>query len=178
MLKIILIVLAVCIGGVLVAASTRPNTFHVERSAIINAAPDALYPLVQDFHQWSAWSPYEKYDPNMKRSFSGAPNGVGAVYAWSGNSKAGEGRMEVTEGVPSSRIKIQLDFTKPIESHNVATFLFLPVGGGTKVTWAMDGPSPFVSKVMGLFLSMDRLIGTDFESGLANLKAAAEGGRH
>ncbi|MEO7966774.1 MAG: SRPBCC family protein, partial [Gemmatimonadaceae bacterium] len=153
MLKIILGVVAVAICGVLVAASTRPDTFHVERSATINAPADSIYPMVTDFHRWGAWSPYEKLDPTMKRTFSGAPSGVGAAYGWSGNSSAGEGRMEITEAVPPSLVHIKLDFSKPFPSHNIATFSFVPEGNATKVTWAMDGPSPFISKVMGVFMS-------------------------
>ncbi len=177
MLKAIVAVVVLAIAGVLVAASFRPNTFHVERSTNINASSDSLVAMVTDFHRWTAWSPYEELDPAMKRSYSGAPNGKGAVYTWSGNSKAGEGRMEIMEVVPSSKVGIQLDFTKPFESHNMATFAFAPEGGGgaTKVTWMMDGPSPFISKVMGMFMNMDKLIGNDFEKGLANLKKVAEG---
>ena len=174
MLKIVLAVAALAVAGVLVAASMRPDTFHVERSTTINATPDALYPLVTNFHRWSDWSPYEQLDPTMKRTFSGAASGVGAVYAWSGNGKAGEGRMEVTEAVPSSLVRIKLDFTKPFAFHNIGSFSFVPAGESTKVTWAMDGPSPFVSKVMGVFMSMDRLIGGDFATGLANMKTIGE----
>lgn len=175
MFKVIGSIIALAIVGVLIAASLRPNTFHVERSSIINATPDSLFALVDDFHRWGAWSPWEKLDPAMKREFSGAPNGKGAVYAWSGNSNAGAGRMEIVDVTQPSRIGVKLDFTKPFESHNLVTFSFVPSGGSTKVTWAMDGPSPFVSKMMGVFMSMDRMIGGDFESGLSNMKSVAEG---
>lgn len=177
MIKAIASIVVVAIAGVLIAASFRPSTFHVERSASINASADSLFPMVTDFHRWSAWSPYEGLDPAMKKSYSGSPNGKGAVYAWSGNSQAGEGRMEIVDVVPSSKVGIQLDFTKPLESHNLATFAFTPsgAGGATTVTWMMDGANPYISKLMGMFMNMDQLIGSDFEKGLANMKTVAEG---
>lgn len=177
MLKILLIIVAVIVVlvlAVVVSASTRPDTFHVERSAVINAAPEAIFPLINDFHQWQAWSPYEKLDPAMTRSMSGAESGQGAVYAWESNGKAGAGRMEIVESAPSSKILIKLDFSRPFVAHNTATFTLAPATQGTSVTWAMDGPSPLIAKVMGLFFDMDNLIGRDFAEGLQNLKAIAE----
>jgi uncharacterized protein YndB with AHSA1/START domain len=154
-------------------AATKPDTFRVERTASINAPPAEIFALISDFHGWSDWSPYEQLDPSMTRSYSGAASGQGAVYEWNGNGKAGAGRMEITEATPS-RITIQLDFTKPFESHNIAEFTLEPRGASTNVTWAMQGPNLYLGKVMSIFVNMDRMIGEDFEAGLANLKAIAE----
>ena len=174
MFKTIAIVIAVLIAAVLVFAATRPDNFRVERSVTIKAPPEKIYPYFDDFNRWAVWSPWEKLDPVMKRTFSGPPTGAGAVYAWQGNSKVGEGRMEILESSPSSRLLIKLDFIKPFEGHNTAEYTLVPSGDTTQVTWAMYGPAPFVSKLMGVFVSMDSMIGKDFEAGLANLKAAAE----
>jgi uncharacterized protein YndB with AHSA1/START domain len=175
MLTVVTLV-ALLVAGVLIAAAMKGDTFHVERSTTIDAPPSAIYPLVEDFRRWVAWSPYEKLDPAMTRTISGAASGPGAVYEWSGNSKAGAGRMEITRATPPSQIVIRLDFSKPFEAHNTATFTMAPSGARTAVTWAMDGPSPFITKVVGLFMNMDRMIGRDFETGLANLKRVAEEG--
>ena len=174
MLKIILIVIVVLIVGVLGLATTKPDTFRVQRASHIKAPPDKVFALINDFHHWSQWSPWEKLDPDLKRTFTGPASGKGAVYEWTGNSKVGAGRMEITEPTPSKKLLIKLDFIKPFEGHNIADFSFEPQGDGTQLTWAMYGPTPFVSKVMQVFVSMDSLIGKDFEAGLANLKAVAE----
>ena len=174
MLKTILIVVAVFIVGVLAFAATKPDTFSVQRSASIKAPPEKIFAVINDFHRWTDWSPWEKLDPAMKRTQSGAASGKGAVYAWEGNSKAGAGRMEIIESTPASKVGIQLDFIKPFEGHNIAEFTFAPESDATRVTWTMHGPTPFISKVMQVFVSMDTLIGKDFEAGLANLKALAE----
>jgi uncharacterized protein YndB with AHSA1/START domain len=174
MLKKIVLVILALIAIVLIYAATRPDTFRVERTARIPAPAEKIFPLIDDFHRWGAWSPYEKLDPDMKRTFGGAPAGKGATYAWEGNSKAGAGHMEITESTPSSKIAIKLDFIKPFEGHNVAEFTLQPQGDATQVTWAMSGPSPYVAKVMGIFFNMDQMIGKDFETGLANLKTATE----
>lgn len=174
MLKKIAIVVVVIVVGILAFAATRPDSFRVVRSAPIKAPPEKIYPMLADFHGWSAWSPWEKLDPAMKRTFSGAANGKGAVYAWEGDSKVGQGRMEITEVAPPSKVAIQLDFLKPIEGHDVTVFTLEPKGEVTTVTWDMSGPSPYIAKVMGVFMNMDSMIGKDFETGLANLKAAAE----
>jgi uncharacterized protein YndB with AHSA1/START domain len=168
------IAVGIVLAGILIAAALRPDSFRVERSTTIHAPPDKLYPMIDDFHQWAAWSPWEKLDPSMQRTHSGAENGKGAIYAWKGNDKVGAGRMEITQATPPSRVAIKLDFLAPFESHNVAEFTLAPEADNTRVTWAMHGPSPYVSKLFGLFVSMDSLIGTDFEQGLSNLKAAAE----
>ncbi|MEQ1686097.1 MAG: SRPBCC family protein [Burkholderiaceae bacterium] len=174
MFKTIAIVVVVLIAGVLVFATTRPDSFRVERSVTIKAPPEKIYPYFDDFNRWAVWSPWEKLDPAMKRTFSGAPTGKGSVYAWQGNSKVGEGRMEILESSPSSKLLIKLDFIKPFEGHNTAEYTLTSSGDSTRVTWSMYGPSTFVTKLMGVFVSMDSMIGKDFEAGLANLKAAAE----
>jgi uncharacterized protein YndB with AHSA1/START domain len=174
MVKVIVISLAVVIAGILAIAATRPNTFRVERSSRINAPPEKIFHYVNDFHQWGVWSPYEKLDPTMKRIYDGSAAGKGAVYEWEGNGKVGKGRMEIVESTDPSKIVIKLDFAKPIEGHNIAEFTFLPVGSATQVTWSMDGPSPYVAKVMGLIFNMDQMIGGEFETGLVNLRAVSE----
>ena len=174
MLKIILIVVAVLIVGVLGFAMTKPDTFTVQRSTNIKAAPEKIFAVLNDFHRWPEWSPWEKLDPAMKRTQSGTPSGKGAVYAWEGNGKVGAGRMEILESTPASQVAIKLDFIKPFEGHNTATFTMQPQGDATNVNWVMTGPTPFVSKLMQVFVSMDSMIGKDFESGLANLKALTE----
>lgn len=174
-MTLVLVVLLV-IAALLLFASTRPDSFRVERSLAIKAPPERIFPLIDDFHRWPAWSPWEKLDPAMTRTHSGPASGVGAVYEWLGNSKVGQGRMEIMQSSAPSRLAIKLDFLKPFEAHNTAEFTLRPQGDATLVHWAMFGPTPFISKLMGLFVSMDRLVGKDFEAGLANLKAEAERG--
>ncbi len=174
MLKLIAILLVVVVGGLLAFAATKPAVFRVQRTASIKAPPEKIFPLIEDFHRWSAWSPYEKLDPEMKRSFGGAPSGKGAVYEWNGSSKVGQGRMEITDVSAPNRVTIKLDFLRPFEGHNIAEFTLDARGDSTIVTWAMHGPNRYLAKVMSLFFSLDRMVGRDFETGLANLKAAAE----
>jgi len=173
-LAIVAIVLAVAIAIVLILAATRPDTFSVQRAATIKAPPESIFPLIADFHQWGSWSPWENRDPAMQRSFSGAERGKGAVYAWDGNRNVGSGRMEILDVSVPSKIVIKLDFLKPFEAHNTAEFTMLPQGDATNLTWAMHGPLVFMAKVMHTFINMDRMIGKDFEAGLANLKRLAE----
>lgn len=174
MWQTVLVVIAVLIVGVLVAAAMRPGAFTVQRSASIRAAPAKIYPYLVDFRQWPAWSPWEKLDPDMKRTLTGAASGTGAIYAWEGSRKVGAGRMEIRDTAPPSKITIQLDFLRPFEAHNVTEFALAPRGDATEVIWQMRGPAPFISKLMGLFVNMDKMIGKDFEQGLVNLKAVAE----
>jgi hypothetical protein len=174
MVKISITVVVVLLAALLGFAATKPDTFRVERATSIKAPPEKIFPLINDLRSWGAWSPWEKLDPTMKRTYSGAANGLGAVYEWDGNGKVGAGRMEITESSPSSRVILKLDFLKPFEAHNVAEYTLEAKGESTNITWAMHGPSPFVSKVMHVFFSMDRMVGKDFETGLANLKAIAE----
>jgi Polyketide cyclase / dehydrase and lipid transport len=173
MLKKIGLVLVVLVAGLLAFAATRPDSFSVERRILIKAPAEKIQPLVADFHRWADWSPWEKLDPAMKRTFSGPQAGVGAIYGWQGNGEVGSGRMEVKSATPD-RLSIQLDFIEPFEGHNTADFVFAPQEGGTEVRWLMYGPATYITKLMGVFVSMDSMIGKDFEKGLAQLKAVAE----
>jgi uncharacterized protein YndB with AHSA1/START domain len=177
MLKIISVVLGivlVAIAAVLVIATTKPDTFRVTRSTVIKAPPDKIFPLISDFQQWKGWSPYEVKDPTMKRTFSGAASGKGAIYAWEGDSQVGQGRMEIAEASPPSKVVLNLDFTKPMEAHNIVVFTMEPKGDVTQVTWDMNGPTPYIGKIFHVLFNMDQMVGTDFEAGLANLKSLAE----
>jgi len=174
MLKIIGIVVAVLLLAVLGLAMTKPDSFSVQRTAKINAPPEKIFPLINDFHSWGSWSPWEKLDPTMKRTHSGTESGKGAVYEWEGNAKVGTGRMEIVDATAPSKVAIKLDFLKPIEGHNIAEFTLEPQGGSTSVTWVMRGPATFLSKVIQVFVSMDSMVGKEFDTGLANLKAIAE----
>jgi uncharacterized protein YndB with AHSA1/START domain len=173
-IKGIALLIVALIAGVLIFATTKPDTFSVQRSATIKAPPEKIFAVLNDFHRWTEWSPWEKLDPAMKRTLGGAPSGKGATYAWEGNSKAGQGRMEIVESTPPGTVGIQLDFIKPFEGHNRTVFTLTPQGDATQVNWSMSGPTPFVSKLMQVFVSMDAMIGKDFEEGLANLKALTE----
>jgi hypothetical protein len=173
MLTCILIGLAVVIVGILIAAARKPNTVHYERSTLINASPEKILPHITDFRKWMAWSPWEKLDPNMERDHSGAAQGIGAKYAWRGNSKAGAGTMEVLEA-GTDGVKIDLRFVKPFKSDCITRFHFSTQNNGTMVRWTMDGPNSFMGKIFSLFMNMDKMIGKDFETGLAGLKAEAE----
>ena len=174
MIKIVLIVIAVAIAAVLVLAATKPDVFRVQRAASIKAPPEKVFALINDFKRWEAWSPWEKKDPAMKRSFGAATAGKGASYAWEGNKDVGQGSMEITNSVPSSAIGLKLDFLKPFEAHNTVDFVLAPKGDLTEVTWTMAGPTPYLGKIIHVFVDMDSVVGKDFEAGLANLKAIAE----
>jgi hypothetical protein len=180
-IAIIAAVIALAIAIVLISALRKPDDFRVQRVATIQAPAETIFSVINDFHRWGGWSPWENRDPAMKRSFSGAGSGKGAVYAWDGN-KVGSGSMEILDTSVPSKITIKLDFFKPFEGHNTAEFTMLPQGDatttgttvGTTVTWAMFGPAPFMSKLMQVFMNMDNMIGKDFETGLANLKKLTE----
>ncbi len=174
MFKILGIVIALAIAGILVFAMTKPDTFWVQRSVGIKAPPEKIFALINDFKAWETWSPWEKKDPAMKRTFGAITSGKGAQYAWEGNKDVGQGSMEITEVVPSSRIVLKLDFLKPFEAHNTVEFTLAAQGDTTTVTWAMHGPANFMSKLMQVFMSMDSMVGKDFEAGLATLKVVAE----
>jgi uncharacterized protein YndB with AHSA1/START domain len=174
MLKTIAIAVVVVIAGILAFAATRPDSFSVQRATTVRAPADKVFALIDDFHRWGEWSPWEKLDPDMKRTFGGPAAGPGAVYEWTGNGKVGAGRMEILKAAPAAKVEIQLDFIKPFEGHNIAEFMLTPQGEATQVTWVMHGPAPYISKLMGVFVSMDTMIGKDFEAGLANMKSAAE----
>ena len=166
-------ILPVALIALLVYAAARPNTFKVQRSTRIAAPPVVIASHINDFREWSAWSPYEKLDPAMQRTFSGPTKGVGAVYEWNGNSKAGAGHMEIVEDTPE-RVAFKLEFTRPMRANNVSAFDLVPEGGETNVTWSMEGPAAYVMKLMGVFMNMDNMIGRDFEAGLGNLKRICE----
>jgi uncharacterized protein YndB with AHSA1/START domain len=171
--KLALAVLAIIVV-ILGMAAMKPDTFAVKRVASIKAPPEKIAPLLTDFHQWASWSPWEKLDPAMKRTFTGAPAGKGAIYEWDGNKEVGKGRMEIIDASTPEKTVIKLDFLQPFESHNTTEFALVPQGAETQVTWNMTGPMPFISKIMSVFMSMDAMIGKDFEKGLANMKAVAE----
>jgi hypothetical protein len=175
----LLVILAIAIVIVLVLAAMKPNTFSVQRSITINASPERIYPLISDFKAWATWSPWEKKDPNLKRSFSGPESGVGAAYAWVGDKNVGEGRMEIVEASAPGKIRLKLDFIKPFEAHNDVVFILQPQsaatqGAATDVSWTMTGSAPFFAKIIHVFFNMDRMVGGDFEAGLKALKAQAE----
>jgi uncharacterized protein YndB with AHSA1/START domain len=153
----------------------QPPTFRIVRSTTIKAAPEAVFVHVNDFHQWQAWSPWEKLDPQLQRTYEGPASGEGAVYLWKGNDQVGEGRMTIVESRPDERVRIKLEFLKPFAATNEADFKFQPDGDETVVTWSMLGEHNFLSKAMCLIMNMDQMIGADFEKGLASLKAVAEG---
>ena len=171
---LIAVALAIAIVAVLVLAARKPNTFSVRRETLVKAPPEKIFPWINDFHQWGRWSPYEGKDPAMKRTYGGASSGKGAVYAWEGNKNVGSGRMEILDAPAPSRIVIKLDFFAPFEGHNTAEFTMLPRGDETRLTWLMHGPAPFISKLFQVFMSMDKMVGNDFEVGLANLKRLSE----
>lgn len=157
-----------------IVVATRPATFEIKRSLLINAPPEVVYDHVDDFTSWNAWSPWDKMDPAMKRTLNEVPSGVGAGYHWVGNKDVGEGSMKITEARPPEHLGIDLNFIAPFEAHNRTNFDFVKTGEGTTVTWAMSGPNNFMSKAMSLFMDMDKMVGPDFEKGLASLKALSE----
>jgi carbon monoxide dehydrogenase subunit G len=169
-----LVVAAGLIAAVLIFAATRPNTFRVQRSIEINAPAEKIFALIDDFHNWSRWSPQDREDSTMSRTYSGPAHGVGAGSEWESAGKAGKGRMSIAESAPPTEILVKVDFVKPFEAHNVNEFTLQPAGAFTKVTWTMQGKNLYVMKIMGIFVSMDRVMGKHFEAGLDNLKIAAE----
>jgi carbon monoxide dehydrogenase subunit G len=174
MLKTIGLIVVLAVAAIFLLALTKPSSFRVERSTTIAAPPEKIAALIGDFHQWNAWSPWAQLDPNMKTTYSGPTSGVGSVYEWEGNSKVGKGRMEILSVEPA-KTAIKIDFLKPFEGHNTADFLLEPQGAATRVNWIMNGPMDFFpGKVMSVFTTMDKMIGPDFDKGLANLKSVAE----
>jgi uncharacterized protein YndB with AHSA1/START domain len=174
----IAIVVVVLLAAVLAYAASKPDTFEVQRSATINAPPDVIYPLISDWHKFLSWSPFEK-DPAMKRSFKGAASGKGAIYEWDGNNQVGAGRIEIMEAAAPSRLLMQLEMTRPMKAKNLVEFTLAAKGGGvTDVTWAMRGNVPFLGKLVNLVMNCDKMVGTQFEEGLAKLKRLAEQPAH
>ncbi|MBX3442101.1 MAG: SRPBCC family protein [Planctomyces sp.] len=159
---------------VLVLAARKPHVFRMQRSITIQAPPERIYESLEDFRNWGAWSPYEKLDPNMQRTYGGAERGVGATYAWSGDSNAGEGRMEIMDATPPNRLALSLDFTRPMEASNVVVFTLEPTDSGTQVTWSMEGPNPFLGRIIHVLIDVEGMVGEQFDEGLANLKRVAE----
>jgi hypothetical protein len=171
-IKKVLLVLVLAVLAFAGLVATRPAEFRLTRSRTMPAPPAAVYGYLNDFHKWPEWSPWEKVDPSMKRELSGAPAGPGAVYYWVGNDKVGEGRMTITDSRPAQSVTIRLEFLKPFAATNTTQFDLAPEGGGTRVTWTMSGRNNFISKAVCLFMSMEKMVGPDFERGLANLDAA------
>jgi uncharacterized protein YndB with AHSA1/START domain len=175
MLRKLVLVAVLLVVVLLLYASRQPDTYRVERSAVIAAAPEKVYPLIDDFRQWPRWSPWDKMDPAAKITIGSPSSGPGATYAWEGNRKVGAGTMLLLDDAEPSRVHIKLDFLKPMEGSSDTLFTLTPESGGTRVTWLMSGPMTFLSKVMCTFVSMDKMVGGDFDRGLANMKAVAEG---
>ncbi len=170
----IVIVIGIIAIALLATAAMSPDHFRIERSTRVAAAPGQAYALINDFRHWPQWSPWENKDPAMKKTLSGAAAGRGSIYEWEGNNQVGKGRMEISDSAPDARVLIKLDFYKPFEAHNTTEFTIAADGQGSRVTWAMYGPQPFMARLMGLFFSMEKMVGPDFEAGLAKLAAAAE----
>ena len=173
-LKSFAVVVAVVIGGLLLVAATRPDTFEVRRTASIKAPPDRVFPLINDLHAFNTWNPYEKKDPNLKGSYSGARAGKGAAYAFQGNQDVGKGSLEIIESSPASKVTMKLVIVEPFEVGNVVEFVLEPKGDTTNVTWAMHGDVPYVAKIFHMLCDMDDMVGRDFEAGLASLRAIVE----
>jgi len=174
MLLRILVVVAILVIAFIILVALQPSTFRVARSATIAAPPELLFAQVNDLHRWEAWSPWAKLDPAMTQTYAGPPAGVGASSAWSGNNKVGEGRMTITASRPAESVTVRLEFLRPMRGTSVAEFTFEPRGGHTLVTWTMTGDKNFLSKAFCLFANMDKMIGGDFEKGLADLKRIAD----
>lgn len=173
-LTLVALVAVVALGALSLYAASRPDTFAVKRSATIAASADKIHPLINDLHRFNTWNPYERKDPQMRGTYRGRPSGPGAGYDFAGNNEVGSGSIEITES-QAHRVAMKLDMYEPFEAHNFVEFTLQPRGAtATEVTWAMHGPANFISKLMGLVFDMDKMIGRDFEAGLANLKAVAE----
>ena len=167
-------ILAFIIAAILLFAATRPDVFHIQRSLTVQASPEKVFPLINDLHQWPLWAPQDKEDPSMKRTYSGAASGTGAISDWSGSGNTGRGRMTITESVPSKQITIQVDWVRPFTARNMNQFTLEAQGASTRISWSMQGPNLYFMKVMSVFTNMDRVMGQHFETGLANLKLVAE----
>jgi uncharacterized protein YndB with AHSA1/START domain len=174
MLWTILLLILAAVAGILIFAATRPDSFRIARSIDIEAPPAKVFPLIEEFREWPKWSPYENLDPNMKRTFGAVTRGTGAHYAWEGDKKVGAGNMDITSSKPSSEVSINLNMIKPFAASNKVTFTVAPRGPGSAVTWAMEGASPLMMRVMHLFMNIDKMVGGQFEDGLRKMKAAAE----
>ncbi len=174
MVLIFVILVAAVVVGILGFAATKPNTYRIQRSTSINARPEIIFDLINDFHNWSIWAPHDNMDPTMKRTYSGPPTGTGAVSEWVSNGRAGRGGMSIVESVPTSRICVLVDFVKPFETHNLNEFNLEPAGDATTVTWTMEGMNRYPMKLMGIFVDIESMFGKHFETGLKTLKIVAE----
>ncbi len=177
MLKIFAIIGCVLVAGiavVLILAAMKPDQFRVQRSAAIKAPPEKIFPLINDFKAWTAWSPYENKDPDMKRIYGATTSGKGATYGWEGDSNVGAGNMLITDAPAQSKVALDLNMTRPMTAHNKVEFTLVPAGDSTTVTWSMRGDAPYWAKVIHVFFNMDKMVGGDFEKGLATLKSVAE----
>ena len=168
------IAVAVVIVALLIYAATKPDSFRVQRTKEINAPAERIFPLIANLKSMNTWSPFAEADPAIKISYSGPESGKGAAHTWSGNSKVGEGRIEIIEAAPSARVALRLVMVKPMKADNAVEFTLAPNGRGTNVTWAMSGKQPLLGKLMSLFIDCDRMVGSQFEKGLGSLKAIAE----
>jgi hypothetical protein len=167
-------IVVLAIIGLLAYAATLSNSFQVKRSLRISASPDKIFPLINNMRGMNRWNPFAEADPNIKITYTGPESGKGARYEWTGNSKVGEGSLEITDASAPSRVTLKLDMLKPMEGHNTVVFTLAPSSDGTDVTWAMSGERPFIGKVMGVVCNMDRMVGGQFDKGLAKLKAIVE----
>ena len=168
------VMIVVLIAVFLIMVMLQPSHYQVERTATINAPAPVVFGLVNDFHKWETWSPWEKLDPAIKKSFEGPPAGTGSMYSWSGNSEVGEGKITITESRPSDLVKLRLEFIKPFAATSVTDFTFTPSGNSTNVKWTMAGENNFIAKAFSMFMNMDKMVGGDFEKGLAQMKKVAE----
>lgn len=174
MIKTIALLLVLAIGALLLYAASRPKVMAVQRSALIQAPAEKIHPLINDLHRFNTWNPYEKKDPAIKGSYRGPASGPGAGYDFEGNKDVGKGSIQITGAVVPASVTMELHMIEPMEGRNTIAFTLAPRGEATEVTWAMHGPSPFIARLAGVFFDMDRMIGRDFEAGLANLKSVAE----
>ena len=174
MIKKILMAIVILVVVVLGYAATKPDTFNIERSTNIKAPPEKIFGYLNDFKKATEWVPFDKKDPAMKRQYSGAPSGKGAVYEFQGNRDVGVGRIEIVESTPSRKVTLQLDMREPFVGRNIVDYVLEPSGDTTKMTWTMRGSMPYIAKVVSIFCNMESLLGKDFEAGLATLKTLAE----
>jgi len=177
MLKVLVASGAVVVLGiaiVLILAAMKPDHFQIQRSAAIKAPPEKIFPLINDFKAWTAWSPHETKDPDMRRTYSAVTSGKGATYAWDGDGNVGAGNMLITDAPAPSKVALDLNMTRPMTAHNKVELTLVPAGETTTVTWMMRGQSPYFAKIIHVFFNMDKMVGGDFETGLAKLKSAAE----
>jgi uncharacterized protein YndB with AHSA1/START domain len=164
----------VLVAALLIFAATKPKDFRIRRSILINAHPEKVFAFINDFHQWSLWAPQDRENPSLTRTYSGRESGLGAISDWKGNGNAGVGRMSIIESTVPSTISVRVDWSKPFKVTNINEFVLQPAQGQTKVIWTMRGDNLYVMKLMSVFVNMDKQMGSHFETGLADLKSAAE----